>query len=286
MSDFLADIRDVDAIRATIGAEEYQAFGPVRPKLDGICAQVKENPALLTDEVIAALTKLAAASPFKDINDPDTPYHHQQHMSQDVCLNALRLIGRLPYFAPEKAPQLVDALEALARDNLDYDIRKEAIMDLWMLGSHVDRPFQMLAIEALERQGISNDCHYIRTLSRDNLLGISREDDPALLQRALAAQIQGAEDPVPEARTRALALLTNRIKSPECPYEEAESLMHLFEKAAARKGLEGEALQYWAEHGIDDIQRKRMEDIIATGGKTRLDVQPMKPLQIKKPGQG
>lgn len=285
MSDFLADIRDVDAIRATIGAEEYQAFGPVRPKLDGICAQVKENPALLTDEVIAALAKLAAASPFKDINDPDTTYHHQQNMSQDVCLTALRLIGRLPYFAPEKTVQLVDALESLARDNLDYDIRKEAVMDLWMLATR-DGVSKLPAIEALERQGIANSCHYIRTISRDQLLSIAKEDDPAMLQRALAAQIQGAEDPVPEARTRALALLTNRIKSPECPYEEAESLMHLFEKAAAKQGAEGEALQHWAEHGIDDIQRKRLEDIVKSGGKTRIDVQPMKPLVIKKPGQG
>ncbi|MEZ0259396.1 MAG: hypothetical protein ACAH80_00200 [Alphaproteobacteria bacterium] len=284
MTDLLADIKDADTIRATIGAEEYDAFQPARNKLDGIYDQVKADPALLTDAVLKALTDLAAASPFKDIHDPGAELHHRQTMSQDVCLTALRLIGRLPYAAPEKSQQLVDALEGLARDNLDFDIRKEAIMDLWMLAGH-DRPHKIPAIEALERQGISNDCHYIRTMARDNLLSIAKEDDPAMLQRALAAQIQGAEDPVPEARTRALALLTNRIKSPECPYEEAESLMHLFEKAAARKGLEGEPLQYWAEHGIDDIQRKRLEDIVATGGKTRLDVQPMRPLQIKKPGQ-
>lgn len=282
MTDLLANIKEADAIRASIGADDYDAFQPARKAIESVYTSIKENPALLTPDVLTALTALAAASPFRDINDPDAELHHQQTMPQDVCLTTLRMIGRLPYAAPEKAVEIVAAIESLAQDNLDYDIRNQAVMSLWSLAGR-ENPAKYPAIEALERQGASNSCHYIRTGARDNLLSLAKEDDGELLQRALAAQIKGAEDPEPEARTRALALLTNRILNPACPYEEAESLMHLFEKAAAKQGADGEALQYWAEHGIADIQRKRLDDIVASGGKTRLDVQPMKPLAFRKP---
>ncbi len=282
MTDLLASIKEADAVRATIGAEDYTAFPPARKAIDSVYSAIKENPALLTETVLSALTVLAGASPFKDINDEGAELHHRQNMSQDVCLTTARMIGRLPYAAPEKSVEIVAALESLVQDNLDYDIRHEAIMSLWMLAGR-DNPAKFPAIEALERQGASNSCHYIRTGARDNLLSLAKEDDKELLQRAIAAQIKGAEDPELEARTRALALITSHIKSPACTYEEAESLMHLFEKAAAKGCADGEALQYWAEHGIADIQRKRLDDIVASGGKTRHDVQPMKPLALKKP---
>jgi hypothetical protein len=102
--------------------------------------------------------------------------------------------------------------------------------------------------------------------------------------RAWEAQANGTRDPDPENGRRALAVLTNRVKESDCSYDEAEKLMALFRKAAAKAGAEDEAVQYWAERGINDIQKRRLQELVDRGCSTVDDVQPLKPFKLKTPG--
>ena len=278
MTDFAAEF---EKIYASMPARTYEDCDVMRERLDEVYDRLMEPKGPIAPRTMDAIAAIAASSPFKDIHDPDAEIHHRQTPQTTVCLHALRYLVPISHFCAESAAPGVERLEALARDNLDYDVRKEAVMSLWSL-SMWKGPAQECAIQALERQGKDNDCAWIRMLTRDNLLQTSREY-PDMAPRAWTAQINGAEDPDAEARTRALALLTNRVKENECGYEEANSLMKLFRAAAAKAGHEEETVQYWAERGIADIQKRRLEDMAARGCTTLEDVKPSRPIKFQQP---
>lgn len=288
MTDLLAEIETIKRVHAAIPKDDYNGDSfdivhQVKDRMYAMVDSVKEDPALLTPAVLDGFAGIAANSPFRDIHDPDAEIHHRQTSAQDICLNAVRIFDDLAQAAPGMTGQVVDRLEALVRDNLDYDIRREALMDLWML-TMWEGAAQEPAFAALERQGKTNDCHEIRTQCRDNLLQTAKEH-PDLAPRAWQAQIDGAGDPDTEARTRALALLTNRVKEADCSYDEAENLMTLFRKAAAKAGAEEATVQYWAQQGVGDIQTRRMKELVERGCSTVDDVQPIKPFKLKLPGR-
>lgn len=277
-------IKEINEIKAGMPAREPDDVFPLRDKLYAIADRVSENPALLTDAVLDGLAAIAGDSPFRDIHDPGAELHHRQNPAQDVCLVAVRLFETLAAQVPDKAGQVVARLESLARDNLDYDIRQQAVMDLWVL-SLQSEPLRSFGVAALERQGAENSCSYIRTICRDNLLQTAKEI-PELASRAWTAQAEGTVDEDRDARVRALALLTNRVKEKDCSYAEAENLMTLFRKAAAKAGSEEEAVKYWADQGVGDIQERRMTELVERGCSTLDDVQPFKPIKLKAPGNG
>ena len=215
-------------------------------RLDEIYDYIQKDPALLTSACLDAFVELALSSPYSDINDPDSPLHHSQTPGQDICLAATRFF--VPFIHMAKREDVVSRLERIASDSLDYDIRREALMSLWVLTNMQDDPAEnrAIAFSALERQGESNSNHYIRTLARDNLLEAAKQDQN-FVARAMEAQIKGTEDTSAEARKRAIALLSNRVKSPTCPEAEVRSLMDIFKKVAATTSLDEGTLSYAKE---------------------------------------
>ncbi len=281
MTDFATEF---DQVQARMPAETYEVCDEMRQTLDGIRDRLHEEKGPVDAHTLDAIAALAALSPHKDIHDPNCEFYHPQTPQITVCLHALRYLVPIAHACDENAAPAVARLEALARDNLDYDVRKEAIMSLWTLTMWKGAA-QELAVQALERQGRENDCHYVRMAARDNLLQTAREH-PDMAPRAWTAQINGAEDADQECRQRAIALLTNRVKEEDCSYKEANNLMALFQQAAAKYGREEEAVQYWTERGINDIQQRRLADMVARGCTTLEDVKVSRPVKFTFPGKG
>ena len=281
----MADLRQgITELNRSIGTSSQETVYAYRDQLDRFVELVTANPERLSDANLEGLVGICRTSPFRDIHDPDSELHHRQTPAQDICLHTIHTLSFLAHRCPDKGAAIVGHLESLVKESLDYDIRNEAMMNLWTMSLDTGATAD-LAFEALERQGASNDCSYIRTNCRDNLLQTAKQR-PDMAPRAWNAQVGGADDPDARARTRALAILTNRLKEEDCSYEEAESLMKHFTAAATKTGKTDEALQHWAENGIDAIQKRRMTDIVERGCSTRDDVQPLKPLKLKQPGNG
>lgn len=279
----MEDLRQgIEELNRSIGASSPETVFAYRDQLERFVELARANPERLSDADLEGLARIARTSPFNDIHDPGSELHHRQTPAQDICLYTVRSLFDLVYRCPDKGAAIVGHLESLVKESLDYDIRNEAVINLWDLSLHTGKTAD-LAFEALERQGASNDCSYIRTNCRDNLLQTAKER-PDMAPRAWNAQVGGADDPDAKARTRALAILTNRLKEKDCSYEEAESLMKHFTAAATKPGKKDEALQYWAENGIEAIQKRRLTDLVERGCSTRDDVQPLKPLKLKQPG--
>lgn len=252
----------LEELKALQSVASYEAVWPLQDKLEEIFQELQKDPALLSDPCLASLEKIAQNSPHHDIHDPQGELHHKQSPAQDICLYTTSLFVRLAFAFPGKSETIIQCLEQLAQTSLDFNIRKEAVMSLWVLSQHEQQ--QPYAVAALEQQGAQNSDASIRMLARENLLGTSQNDEK-VVSRAVAAQVKGSQDDDPEARTRAIALLTNRVKSPTCPEEEVRNLLLVFEDAAARAAASDKQVLHWANTGIAESQ-KRLKDGI-TGFK-------------------
>jgi hypothetical protein len=279
MTDLKTEWLEIAALPSATTHEEVCAL---RPKREAILNRIKENPALLTIEILDIMADIAGRSPWRDIDDPNAEIPHQQTPAQDVCFETQRMMLTLARIVPEMGKPIVERVEALIQDSLDWDIRKQGVMDLWILAIGKNEGVKWLAVEALERQGEENSDKYIRFAARDQLLQ-TVQYKPDVLPRAIAALAKGTDDPAPEARTRALALLTNHVKSDKCSYDEAESLMQIFEKAAAIECGQDGGAQYWAARGVTDVQEARRLDAAKQVLETGTEVKPLKPLVLKKP---
>jgi hypothetical protein len=224
-------------------------------RLDEIYDHIKKDPALLTGECLDAIAELALNSPHSDINDPDSPLHHRQTPGQDICLYAARFF--MPLLCMAKREDIVSRLERIASDSLDYDIRMQAVTSLSCLSYMQDDPAENLAIAlaALERVGENNSNHHIRTLARDGLLSAAREDEN-FVARAIEAQIKGTEDTSEEARKRAIAMLSGRVKSPTCTESEVRSLMEVFKKVAAKTPSSDEGTLRFAQEALQMAEER------------------------------
>ena len=228
--------------------------------LEEVRKQISNTPALLSNECLDALVEIAMNSPHRDINDENSPLYHSQTPGQDVCLYAARLFTSLAFIS-DKRKDILDRLEKIAADSLDYDVRNEALSQIWMLGivKGQSPENRALAVAALERQGMANSNHYVRTTARDHVLSIAREYE-SFTARAMEAQIKGTEDTAAEARMRATALLTNRVQSPTCLATEVISLLEIFKKVAAKTPSSDNGTLHWAAEGI-----KKAEERLKTG---------------------
>ena len=255
-------VHQLEALKsgAVITQEDYcQA----RDALEEIREQISNNPALLSNECLDALVEIAMNSPHRDINDENSPLHHSQTPAQDICLYATRLFTSLAVVS-DKRKDILDRVEKITADSLDYNVRNEALGVIWVLGIAKGQSPEnrTLSVAALERQGMTNSNHYIRTNARDNVLSIATEYE-SFTARAMEAQIKGTEDTAAEARARATALLTNRVQSPTCLATEVISLLEVFKKVAAKTPSSDNGTHHWAAEGI-----KKSEERLKTGQVT------------------
>lgn len=251
-------VNDLERIKTT-PVNSRESFWPLQEQLNGVFNAITKDPALLSVEVLDVLESIAGNSPFSDINSTPKGVHHRQTPAQDVCLHTIREFRRLSYAAPSQGADIIRRLENMVRDNLDYDIRTEALTKIWGISMRKELP-QEEAVAALERQGVQNSNSYIRSCARDWLLDTSKEHEE-FVPRAMAAQIKGTEDPDPEARTRAIALLSNRVKSPSCPDDEAQGLLSVFERAAAKAKLSEQYVLECTKIAIKDAQKRLKEGL-------------------------
>jgi hypothetical protein len=133
------------------------------------------------------------------------------------------------------------------------------------------------AAAALELTGSSNDHPAIRILARDMLWAASKEQ-PDLAPRAWAAQLDGVEDAVKEARSRALAMLTNRATEKDCSNDEVLRLMDVFAKA--KEGAPDDASRHWATLGVADINVRWLRETADRGCTTLQPVTVFKPFRF------
>lgn len=225
--------RQLAAIK-NVSVTTEEDYDQIDDYLDELYARVKKSPALLTNENLDAFAEIALNSPYRNINSADR-YDNEHTPAQEICLSTTRRFVKFTALRQDKRQDIIDRLERIAADSLDYNIRQQAIMSIWGLSCFKGLSIEnrAMALTALERQAAANSDPYIRSTARDQILSAAREDQ-SFIARAMAAQISGTEDKNEEARKRATALLTNRVQSPTCPVSEVRSLLEVFQKVAQK----------------------------------------------------
>ncbi|MGZ9108895.1 MAG: hypothetical protein ACXW4B_08765 [Micavibrio sp.] len=237
----------LDALCAALDHDSEAELENGLTALKQICGHLHDQPALITNRVLDSLTALALNSPHKDIDSGN--YNHQQTAGQDICLLSARTIASLCRIMKDDSVKALNSLDRIVTESRDWDVRNQALGQLrWILPQRNGVPDpRVMAI--LVRQSSQNSDVYIRIYSRDGLADIAR-NHPGYAALAVDLQHRGITDAAPEARVRALAMLTNRALSATCPIEETIALKTLFEEVAAKKD-EVPAVIEQARYGLD-----------------------------------
>lgn len=233
-NDLIAYLGEIDRNRdfEDESEEAYSRSHEARQKLQGAVDAMRVNPELATHRAISAVMMVALHSPFADISDD--PPHHRQNYQQDISLTAVRALPGLARAIPVASGHVIKALETVASDSHDWDLRREAVGMLHVMGGWKD--LSAMAVAALKKQAVGNDNPIIRTLARDNLQSIATEWRPEVIPTALEAQQQGTADPNDEARQRAYGMLGNMVKSiAELDEPTLNTLAETFSRAAEDK---------------------------------------------------
>jgi hypothetical protein len=236
--DLVACLDDIDRNRDFAGDtdEAYSRSYQARERLHGAVGAMQDNSALVTDRTINSLTLIALHSPFADISDD--PPHHRQNFQQDVSLTAVRELPGIAIAVPDATENVIKALATVASDSRDWDLRREALGMLYVMGGWDGTSAP--AVAALKKQAASNDNPIIRILARDNIQSIATQWRPDVVPAALEAQQQGTADPNDEARQRAYGMLGNMVKSiAELDEPTLNTLAETFNRAVAADKYEG-----------------------------------------------
>lgn len=201
--------------------------------------EIHNDPSLLTNTVLDALHAMAINSPYHD------PGFHPHTARQEVCLRSIRVLGILAFLKTEAGQAAINHLDDIITNSNDWILRSEAA-GIFCYGRD-----DASSAALLEKHGQHNSVAGIRQKCRDGLIDIAREN-PAMVERALIAQIKGINDPDLDARTRSIALLTNRARSTTCDADELLNLRKIFVHAA-KNNVAHENVAYWAKKGIHHV---------------------------------
>lgn len=223
-----------------------------------IVALIKENPALLSGDLLDALEGMAMNSSNRDIHiaiatdlPPASP---QQYFS----ISATYLLKNLSWQNP--ASGTIECLENIALNSLDLAVRKEVIYHLCELIG-VETPARPRAVAALERQGQENSNPYLRSSALQLLYSLAREQereqgaDKDLLPIAIAALVRSTEDSHPDTRNTAVGQLINAVRTAPCQEQDIRKLTQVFEKAAAYPAADTDSVEH-AKVGIHAVQQR------------------------------
>jgi len=244
-------LQELEALKSRT-IETDKDYFEAEKALSKICDSIYNNWDLLTAPVLDALTDIAMNSPHRDIHEArrsDVRQDSPQDPAHQFCLRTLRTFRSLA--SPQNREAVIRQLEKIASESDSFDLRFNAVGQIGGLSYMVNDPPQnrAIAFAALERLGDNNSDPLIRTIARDDMLPAAKEDKN-FVARAMAAQIKGTEDEDAEARTRATALLTNRVQSPSCSTEEVISLLHVFKNVADRTPFSEIDTLYYAANGL------------------------------------
>jgi len=251
--DLVAYLGEIDRNRdfAEDTDEAYSRSYLARQRLEGAVGAMQDNPALVTQRSVDALTLIALHSPFADISD-DPPYH-RQNFQQDISLTAVRELPGIAIAVPAAAEYAVKALATVASESRDWDLRREALGMLYVMGGW-DRTSAQ-AVAALKKQAASNDNPIIRVQARDHIQSIATQWRSDVVSAALEAQQQGTSDPNDEARQRAYGMLGNMVKSiAELDEQALRTLSEAFSRAVTEDSYDG--VQKTAELCLQDAEER------------------------------